>query len=147
MGRLFDAVAWLAGWRGRCGYEAQAAIWLEERAEVGLGEAAPYPLPLAVGALDWRPTLAAALADRRAGRAHLIPAAFHLALVEVMVALARAGGLPAVALCGGCFQNGVLLARGEAALSRAGFEVLIPRRIPSGDGGISLGQLWIARRS
>ena len=51
-------------------------------------------------------------------------------------------GLDTVVLGGGCFQNARLSAGVETRLTRAGFRVLTPRRIPPGDGGIAVGQLW-----
>jgi hydrogenase maturation protein HypF len=49
-----------------------------------------------------------------------------------------------VALTGGCFQNRRLTERAHAGLERAGFEVLLHRRVPCNDGGIALGQVAIA---
>lgn len=42
------------------------------------------------------------------------------------------------------FQNRVLLDRTRAMLDRAGLRVLVPRRLPPGDGGISYGQAAVA---
>jgi hydrogenase maturation protein HypF len=47
-------------------------------------------------------------------------------------------------LTGGCFQNRILTERAAARLGRAGFEVLLHRRVPANDGGISLGQIAVA---
>jgi hydrogenase maturation protein HypF len=49
-----------------------------------------------------------------------------------------------VALSGGCFQNARLSERTAALLERAGFEVLLHRRVPPNDGGVSLGQAAVA---
>ena len=61
-----------------------------------------------------------------------------------VVAVARAVGAERMALTGGCFQNRLLTARAAAGLRRAGCEVLLHRRVPPNDGGISLGQIAVA---
>ena len=53
-------------------------------------------------------------------------------------------GLSAVALCGGCFLNRVLTTETRAGLLAAGIQPLIARAVPPNDGGLSLGQAWIA---
>ena len=94
--------------------------------------------------LDWRPLLEALLADVRRGVERGIMAArFHAALADAAVAVARAVGAERVALTGGCFQNRLLTARAAAGLCRAGCEVLLHRRVPPNDGGISLGQIAV----
>ncbi|WP_444543145.1 Kae1-like domain-containing protein, partial [Methylogaea oryzae] len=59
---------------------------------------------------------------------------------------ARLAALPTVVLCGGCFQNRLLLELCVERLRHAGFDVYWPQRIPPNDGGLALGQLWAARR-
>jgi hydrogenase maturation protein HypF len=46
-----------------------------------------------------------------------------------------------VGLSGGVFQNRVLCEQARSLLTRAGFEVLIPQRLPVNDAAISFGQL------
>jgi len=71
-------------------------------------------------------------------------ARFHGALVESIVAVAERIGERRVALTGGCFQNRLLSERAIGRLERAGFDVLVHRRVPANDGGISLGQVAVA---
>lgn len=149
-GRLFDGVAGLAGLRQRTSFEAQAAMELEFAAAEG--ETAAYPLPLVPGPaggpewiLDWGPMIEAVVADQ--GRGVEIPriaARFHNALVEGVAAVARAAGQARVALSGGCFQNRRLAEQAAARLTGEGFEVLIHRQTPPGDGCICLGQVAVA---
>ncbi|MBI3894246.1 MAG: carbamoyltransferase HypF [Candidatus Wallbacteria bacterium] len=151
-GRLFDAVASLAGLRDACSYEGQAAMELEAATlELDLP---PYPFPVIDGTLlelDARPLIAAVLADaRRDAGPGVIGWRFHAALaaaIEQACRLLRArSGLGTVALSGGCFHNVRLAAQTVARLECAGFEVLLQASVPSGDGGIALGQAAIATR-
>jgi len=161
-GRLFDAVAALAGVRHEVTYEAQAAIELEMLASRwaathpnGDGPGA-YPFDVEAGeagaVIRLRRLLGAIQADVAAGRSPgEIGWRFHLTLAEMGVAVCRriAGetdpGPETVALSGGCFQNRLLLALTVPRLERAGFQVLLHRQVPSNDGGISLGQAVLAQ--
>ena len=148
-GRLFDAVASLAGVCHFATYEGQAAMELEAICE---GDAPPYPMPVIDGELlelDPRPLLRALLDDLdHEVPAGLIAARFHAALAlgiyELCERLRNSTGLSTVALSGGCFQNRRLSSLTEEALVERGFEVLVHSRVPAGDGGIALGQAAVA---
>ncbi|RMG45251.1 MAG: carbamoyltransferase HypF [Acidobacteria bacterium] len=149
-GRLFDAVAALAGLRLRISFEAQAAIELEMAIERA-GNPPPYPFAVEDGVISPRPTLAALLEDVRRGRPPgLIARRFHDGLLEALLVAARRlrrrTGIGRVALSGGCFQNAYLSERLEEELEREGFEVFVHRHVPAGDGGLSLGQAAVAAR-
>jgi hydrogenase maturation protein HypF len=145
-GRLFDAVAALLGIRDTINYEGQAAVELEQRADVtelGYYEAGiRNDMAFLVQAAD---LVRAAAEDLLAGvRRDLIAARFHngvAAAIEAGCVLARErSGLRRVALSGGVFQNLVLLRETERRLAAHGFTVLTHSRVPCNDGGISLGQ-------
>jgi hydrogenase maturation protein HypF len=151
MGRLFDAVAALAGLRAAVTYEGQAAGELEGAAARARPQRA-YPLPVQAGppiVLDARPTMLAVAGDVEAGvEAALIASRFHAA---VAIATARACAIAAerhaittVVLSGGVFQNRLLLDAAQHALERDGLRVLVPERLPPNDGAISYGQAAIA---
>jgi len=53
-------------------------------------------------------------------------------------------GRRTVALGGGCLVNRVLREGLIQALETRGFTVLTPRAVPAGDGGLALGQAWVA---
>jgi hydrogenase maturation protein HypF len=91
----------------------------------------------------------AVVADVRAGVAGpVIAARFHNGLADAAVAacgrVRAATGLEVVALSGGVFQNVLLTERVRAGLLGGGFRVLTHSRVPSNDGGISLGQAVVA---
>jgi len=146
MGRLFDAVAALAGLRNFVNYEGQAALELEQ--QVACEEDAAYEFSYDDGkplVIDAAPVIEAVVADVRAGTAPgAIAARFHNAVAamaaDVASRLRDEYGLSAVALGGGCFQNITLLRKLVPTLEGAGFNVLIHERVPTNDGGLSLGQ-------
>ena len=155
-GRLFDAVAALVGIRQQVNYEAQAAIELEMAMapEMASSEEGPaYPMRLVPEGDNWiistRPLFEALLDDL--GRNLPVAALsrrFHNGLVEGFVELAtlprKKAALPRVCLSGGTFHNIYLSERLEARLSEVGFEVFTQKEVPSGDGGLSLGQALVA---
>jgi len=159
MGRLFDAVASLLDLRHHISYEAQAAIDLEIAAADGRDDADPgYRFDLDPGhhgddgapsIIDSAPVLLALIEDRR----HGVPPGtqawrFHQAVVDIVVRLAVADrqrtGRTAVALTGGVFQNALLAERSIAALADHGIVGLTHALVPPNDGGLALGQAFIA---
>lgn len=147
MGRLFDAVAALTGVRGQAGYEGQAAMELEFAAD-GVTDAGAHPIPLRDGEpaiADWEPLVRALLADCARGvPAPILSARFHDALARLAEDIAVRMDLPQVVLSGGCFQNLRLAGAVRERLSARGFRVFTPRMYPPNDGGLSLGQLYVA---
>ncbi len=146
-GRLFDAVAALAGVRVRSMFEGQAAMELEFAAEGETGNDV-YPFALRGADLDWAPMLRAILADRDAGTpVARISRKFHNTLAEMIVAVAMREQVPRVCLTGGCFQNRLLAEGTIARLTSAGFAPYWHQRVPPNDGGIALGQMVAASRA
>lgn len=152
-GRLFDAVASLAGLHHTVSFEGQAAMALEALAS--RAAARPYAFVIADAAtnkaaqVDMRPMIREIVADRMRGiPAAEISARFHqtltLAALEVCRRIRSRRGLKRVCLGGGCFQNMRLLDACVESLRADGFDVYFPRSIPANDGGIALGQAAIA---
>jgi len=141
VGRLFDAVACIAGVARQNRFEGQAAMLLEN--EIGtLRTEQAYPLPGG----DWAPLISAVMADKRSGAAvPLIAARFHNALVEWILEVAAHAGPKQVVLSGGVFQNRYLTERAAAALESRGFVVHTHQRVPPNDGGLSLGQAVMSK--
>jgi hydrogenase maturation protein HypF len=154
-GRLFDAVAALAGVRDRVSYEGQAAMELEWLA-TGMEPNGAYPIEIeepkqqaAPLVIDTRPLLRAVSVDVAAQtEKQLIARRFHSTMVEMITAvccrLRKATGLAAVVLSGGVFMNALLSCEVSDRLSGEGFLVFRHRLVPPNDGGLSLGQLAIA---
>jgi len=147
LGRLFDAAAALLGVRLEQRYEGQAPMELEALCRAPRAFSPGFLLR--DGVLDFSPLFS-----------HLIEArpspvegaeTFHGGLIEGLAAwIADAAlrlGHRRVALGGGCLMNAVL-SRGLAGrLNELGVEPLLARKLPSNDGGLSLGQACLARRA
>jgi len=139
VGRLFDAVASIAGVADESRFEGQAAMLLERQTDYATDDA----YPLIDG--DWAPMIEAVRRDVIRGEAtSRIAARFHNALANWIVSVAGEAGLSQVALSGGVFQNGYLVERTAALLEARGFQVYTHQRVPPNDGGIALGQAAIA---
>jgi hydrogenase maturation protein HypF len=150
MGRLFDAVSALCGIRPEASYEGQAAVELEAAADAG--ERGGYHVPVRDGMpllLDARETVLAASDDCLRGvPAALVAARFHNGLAAATAAasarVAEHHGLGTVVLSGGVFQNRLLLEGTAERLEGFDLRVLVPRRLPPNDGGVSYGQAAVA---
>jgi hydrogenase maturation protein HypF len=147
MGRLFDAVAALAGVRQKVNYEGQAAIEFEALADELEGES--YVFGLDHGQIRVRAVVEALMADVMAGiPTPKISARFHNGLSSVLRIVTNemraSSQINKVVLSGGVWQNITLLRRTLSLLRNDGFEVYIHREVPTNDGGLSLGQAVIA---
>ena len=149
MGRLFDAVASLAGIRNEVTYEAQAAMELEALSRSDVGRAHAYPFSLRGEVIGLAELLSAVIADVRSGLtpAH-IGARLHLTLADMVVKIAsglrRETGIRQVVMSGGVWQNTLLLGLTRPRLLDAGFTVLVHRQTPPNDGSLALGQAAVA---
>ena len=148
-GRLFDAVAALAGVCRQSSYEGEAAMRLEAAVDAGPVEA--YPFSISAPEIDTRPLIRAVAADVLAGvRAGLIAARFHTTLAVIMESVCEdlriRTGLTKVCMSGGTFQNVTLSRQARDRLEGRGFAVYEQREVPANDGGLALGQALIAAR-
>lgn len=146
MGRWFDAIAGLAGICPEQSFESEAAQKLEAMASncaplVGGWQVSPANLldlgplarqllqltdPVAIASL-WHATLAHALADWAS-------------------VAASTTGMRQLVLAGGCCANRQLLQQLLPLLRDNGLQVYTARHLPPNDGGLSLGQAWVARQ-
>ena len=150
VGRLFDAVASLVGLCHVASFEGEAAMALE--AAAGARRERGYPVALSDG-VTWTAEpatiLEGVLADLARGRDRgEIAAAFHAALRDLIVLgcerVRESASLDTVVLTGGVFVNRRLTESARDALIARRFRVLVPRLAPSNDGGLSLGQAYVA---
>ncbi|MBC8214864.1 MAG: carbamoyltransferase HypF [Candidatus Marinimicrobia bacterium] len=142
IGRLFDAISSLLDIRQITAYEGHSAMMLEFCAT---NTDNSYSFDWLNNELDWRQMVLEILKDRDTGVSNgEISGKFHNTLVNIMVDSAKLSGLRKIALGGGVFQNRLLFEKGISALQKAGFEVLTPINVPANDGGIALGQAFVA---
>jgi len=146
-GRLFDAAAGLLGVCLYADYEGQAAMMLEGMAEQH-GEAGAltdgYEFNQGNG-LSFLPLLDFL---RTCEDPFLGAAVFHATLVAGMMDwVMRAGdetGVRQVAFGGGCLINGILRTGLHKGLGGLGMETHSADLVPPNDGGLCLGQAWVA---
>ncbi|MFP4347124.1 MAG: carbamoyltransferase HypF [Desulfococcaceae bacterium] len=150
LGRLFDGIAALAGLRSRVTFEGQAAMELEmiaDRNARGI-----YAYEWTSGSrkeISTRPLIQGIVEDLRSGvSSAVISGRFHNTLIRLFTQLCREirteTGLDRVALSGGSFQNAILLEGLIRSLSDEKFNVFTHTRVPANDGGVALGQAWVA---
>jgi hydrogenase maturation protein HypF len=152
-GRLFDAVASVAGVRQITRFEGQGAMDLEFALD-GFQTDESYPARLGEDGqqsaiiVDWEPMTLGVINDIRRGvPAGMVSAKFHNTMAESVVAVARRVGEERVALSGGCFENKYLTERAVRRLRDEGFRPYWHQRVPPNDGGVALGQIVAAART
>ena len=145
VGRIFDGIGALLGIRIQSKFEGQTAMEVEFSAmESNDRNEYPFQIEASVDGtfvVRWHDVVSSVISDRNSG----ISAAdcsrrFHNTLTSVIVSGAQRAGLNKVLLSGGCFQNMILLEHTIGVLRRNGFSPYWHQRIPTNDGGISVGQ-------
>jgi len=150
VGRLFDAVSSLVGLCNVIEYEGQAAIRLEK--EANEKDTCLYPYEIIPEEFGYKISILQmirAIAEdvsQGAETSH-IAAAFHRTVASITLDVSRLireeCGLHDVVLSGGVFQNRLLLGMTIDYLERDGFKAYSHSKVPTNDGGISLGQAAI----
>ena len=165
MGRLFDAVSALLGVGAYNSYEGECAIALEICASRAKRA---WPLTMEVknvGGL-WQADSVKLIADiwqafgAGASREELA-LGFHMAVAEAAAKICvrisedgtvqtgsrileyEPGKIRRVALSGGTFANRILLKNLWLLLEERGFSVYTNEKVPCGDGGLALGQMYL----
>ncbi len=143
-GRWFDAACGLLGLVAEAGFEGEAPMRLEAlvtRPRVGAGL-----WSVDGGVLDLLPLLSALDGMGPADGADLFHGTLAAALVDWALPAVQAAGGERVALSGGCVMNKVLAEALVEGFGRHGVTALLPRLAPANDGGLALGQAWVAAR-
>ena len=158
MGRLFDAVSALLDVCSYNTYEGECAVNLEKCAQSFMtGGVRDYPKfefkmsetdeGLVFDQVSLFKDIYMCYNTKTAER-NAIAFGFHMAAVDMIIkafeALRAETGLNSVCLSGGVFNNRIILGRTAEELVKCGFEVYWNRKVPLGDGGISLGQAYFA---
>lgn len=153
LGRWFDAATGLLGVCDTMTFEGQAGMVLETLAR-RFGESLPLPggfhidsrPPNDLSVLNLYPLLNQLIDEDDAARG---AAHFHATLIDGLVQwigdAAHATGLRRVALSGGCMHNRLLATGLRKRLAARGLAVFEAQHVPPGDGGLALGQAWVAR--
>ncbi len=146
MGRLFDVVSVLLGFKDEITFEAQAAIRLENLCEGILAEEPSFSYTIDRGVIDHRPMLREIISDKRPIAA--IARSVHRTIIdwtsEAVARVREQYGIRKVVLCGGVMQNLILLDGLTNEFLSAGYDVYFPQKFPANDGAIALGQIYIA---
>jgi hydrogenase maturation protein HypF len=145
-GRLFDAAAGLLAVNPIDTHEGQAAVMLESLA-AAFGEVEPLPSGHSIDNMNLSlMPLLDRLADMpEAGHAAaLFHAGFAKALSDWVLRAAADLHVDRIALGGGCFHNRILSRALRAGLAAQKMSVFEASRVSPGDGGLSLGQAWVA---
>ncbi|MFO1234596.1 MAG: hypothetical protein U1E47_05875 [Rivihabitans pingtungensis] len=146
LGRAFDAVAALAGVCAEQSYESERANWkpMPTPGPRPTRRCGGWPMthPSWTCARCWCASAPSTTSprQRRCWHANLAAALAHWAH-----AAGQRQGVRHIALAGGVCLNLTLLDALCAQLAAAGLTPLLAIELPPNDGGVSLGQAWVAR--
>ena len=146
-GRIFDAVSAILGLCPVSGFDSEAPIRLESAITSATESYYPFEVDKTV---VFAKTLKAVLDDLPKVDASVISAKFHntiaMAILEVSEKIRKETSLQKVVLSGGVFQNKYLLEKLTKLLTEKYFQVFTNHLVPANDGGVSLGQMFIAAK-
>ncbi|WP_331681669.1 carbamoyltransferase HypF [Romboutsia sp.] len=154
MGRLFDTVSALLGYKDKITFEGEAAILLESIADINEDKSYNYYIDHIQEnyIIDTTKLIKGIINDLEYNvDKRKISMKFHNTIIDISVnmsnLLSKKYNIKKVALSGGVFHNEILLKGIYEKLTNQGFEVLTHKLIPTNDSGISLGQLVIANNN
>lgn len=147
-GRLFDAVSALLGFNRNVTFEAEGAIYLEQRArKTNVKDTINIPFEKKDGVYiaDPIPFMRELYFMKKSGRdIDSLAAIFHnslcLVAAEIAMLICKERNIKNVMLSGGVFQNRIMLEILEKRLVFYGLNVFFNKSIPVNDAGISTGQ-------
>lgn len=148
VGRMFDAVGALLNLQRRANFEGQTAMQLEFAAKQSSDKIIYHYSISGSNAfrsvVDWSDIVRLILEDIQDHvSVHDIAKRFHNTLIEIIIDMAIRVNKNKVVLSGGCFQNTILLEGTIRELRKNGFIPYWHQHIPTNDGGISVGQIYM----
>ena len=162
MGRVFDATAALLDICHYNSYEGECAILLEKAAHEGKQQlketesiygnvskvlVAEHDKKEAAWQINSEKLLVDLYGLKGSCSKEILAYVFHLAIsnaiVENATQICKEHGVTQIALSGGTFINRILLDEVMTGLCNKGYKVYINEKVPCGDGGIALGQMYL----
>lgn len=142
MGRLFDAVAATLDIKHRNTFEGECAVALENTARRSEN-------PVEIKWCDKPQNILEQIQKAKATHSvQDIAMGFHIMICDMITSIAekyrKIKNVTQIALSGGVFNNRIITEKTIKSLEEKGFSVYINEKVPCGDGGISLGQAFIA---
>lgn len=144
-GRLFDAASALLGVNTYSKFEGQAAMQLESLASKTV--ALPHGWSINTSGLNILPVFNHLLHTQPEQGANLFHGTLITGLLEWILHWSAILSIRMILLSGGCFLNKILTEELVNQLTHHGIHAYLPQHLPPNDGGISLGQAWIAGNS
>lgn len=141
-GRLFDAVSALLGVQLISDYEGHASMRLESLVTKTCVLANSWHIKN--NELDLFPLLEFLLTCDAVSGANYFHGTLIAALADWILSWVEIKKISTVLLSGGCFLNRILAEGLTQTLAKKNVTALLPRQLPPNDGGLSLGQAWIA---
>ncbi|MDR1763368.1 MAG: carbamoyltransferase HypF [Dysgonamonadaceae bacterium] len=147
IGRLFDAAASLSGVCDFTSRQAEAAILLEQIANLDCRSS--YSIDSESNPISFRPLFEEIIEDLQQNvPASRISAKFHNMLIDLILSktlqFSKQYGINKIVISGGCFQNKFLVEGLQKRFAETPLTLFVPSRIPCNDSGIAAGQLFIA---
>jgi hydrogenase maturation protein HypF len=145
MGRVFDAVAFIAGLASENTYEGHSAMLLEQearKASFNVDQFDPYQFAISGTQISLSKAFDEMFLDK-VKRPEIISSRFHLTLVEIVRSIAEEGNYHKIAFSGGVFQNGFLV---DLLIDRLDkdFQLHFHEELSPNDENIAYGQLSYA---
>lgn len=144
-GRLFDGIASIALKKAQVSYDGEAPMELEAQCRPVHNHQGGELFSLEKCVVDWTPLLRWLLTESpsAAQSGEALHQMLACAFAEGAAAAAAPKGITAVALSGGCWQNGLLLEKTLPLLRQRGLTPLLHRLLSPNDECVSVGQAFI----
>ena len=145
LGRVLDAVSAELGFCSYRSYDGEPAMKLERHLENG-GRNIPIEVMRIGGIVQTVPMFAQMVESRGAAddKARSFVDALLEGLVDIAADRATSAGLEEIGITGGVSYNRTITRTVEELAKARGFKLIVPDKLPNGDGGIATGQCAVA---